>query len=94
MSLIFLDPHQFKSLQNKHGFEFNQTFKFPLTAVYHISYSKDEADRVSDINGWEFDILKFEKRLRVPEDVSIMEFIKNKYGDDAVAMVVDILKNF
>jgi hypothetical protein len=94
MSELFLDPHQFKVLQNKWGFEFQQTFNFPVMAIYDLNYLKNENGRVMGIIGWELDILKFEKRLRVPENVSIMQFILNKHGEDAVKMVEDILKNF
>ena len=38
-----------------------------------------------------FDVIKFDEDLRVPDGISTKNFVKHKYGVDAVALVEELI---
>lgn len=41
---------------------------------------------------YDFDVVKFDDWLQVPDGTSTKEFIKGKYGEEAVQLVVDLFE--
>jgi len=39
-----------------------------------------------------FDIVAFDRRLKVPDGTSTKDFIKEKYGDEAVSLVIRLME--